>query len=303
VSPEGTDDTYFDAASTRLAAIADSVATRGHGLVMTMGKGGVGKTTIAAALAVALAERGLPVTLSTTDPAAHLLGALGAAAPLPLSLTVERVDPDAATADYVADVLATAGADLDPAGLAVLEEDLRSPCTAEIAVFRAFAATVAAAAERIVVLDTAPTGHTLLLLDAAQSYHREVTRHQDQAPDDVAGLLDRLRDPDFTSVLLVTLPEPTPVHEASGLQDDLERAGIRPAAWVANQSLAATGTTDPTLAARARHESRWLREIRTLHSALAVVAWQPESPTGPDALAALVTGGSLPARQSVEAVR
>ena len=303
VSPEGTDDSHFDAASTSLAAIADSVATRGHGLVMTMGKGGVGKTTIAAALAVALAERGLPVTLSTTDPAAHLLGALGAAAPLPLSLTVERVDPDAATADYVADVLATAGADLDPAGLAVLEEDLRSPCTAEIAVFRAFAATVAAAAERIVVLDTAPTGHTLLLLDAAQSYHREVTRHQDQAPDDVAGLLDRLRDPDFTSVLLVTLPEPTPVHEASGLQDDLERAGIRPAAWVANQSLAATGTTDPTLAARARHESRWLREIRTLHSALAVVAWQPESPTGPDALAALVTGGSLQARQPVEAAR
>jgi arsenite-transporting ATPase len=303
VSPEGTDDSQFDAASTSLTAIAEAVATRGHGLVMTMGKGGVGKTTSAAALAVELAERGLPVTLSTTDPAAHLLGALGAAAPLPPSLVVERVDPDAATAAYVADVLATAGADLDAAGLAVLEEDLRSPCTAEIAVFRAFAATVAAAAERIVVLDTAPTGHTLLLLDAAQSYHREVTRHQDQAPDDVAGLLDRLRDPDFTSVLLVTLPEPTPVHEASGLQDDLERAGIRPAAWVANQSLAATGTTDPTLAARARHESRWLREIRTLHSALAVVAWQPEPPTGPDALAALVAGGSLQARQPVEAAR
>jgi arsenite-transporting ATPase len=187
--------------------------------------------------------------------------------------------------------------------LAVLEEDLRSPCTAEVAVFRAFASTVAAATDRIVVLDTAPTGHTLLLLDAAESYHREVTRRRDDAPADVAELLDRLRDPGFTSVLLVTLPEPTPVHEAAGLQADLERAGIRPAAWIANQSLAATGTTDPTLAARARHETRWLREILTYHPTLAVVAWQPESPTGPDALATLVAGAAPRTEHRVTVLR
>jgi len=271
----------FDAASTSLAEIADGIAKRGHGLVMTMGKGGVGKTTVAAALAVDLAERGLAVTLTTTDPAAHLQDTLGEERTWPSNLLVERVDPNVVTAAYVADVLATAGADLDEAGRAVLEEDLRSPCTEEIAVFKAFAATVAKATDRIVVLDTAPTGHTLLLLDAAESYSREVSRLRDQTPSDVSELLGRLRDPDFTSVLLVTLPEPTPVHEAAALQGDLDRAGIHPAAWVVNQSLAATGTTDPTLVARARHEVRWLREIRDNHPLVAVVAWQATAPTSP----------------------
>jgi arsenite-transporting ATPase len=278
----------FDAASTSLAEIVDSVAHKGHGLIMTMGKGGVGKTTIAAAIALEIAERGLAVTLTTTDPAAHLHDTLGDGAIWPANLVVERVDPHVVTAAYVADVLATAGADLDEAGRAVLQEDLRSPCTEEIAVFKAFAATVAEATDRIVVLDTAPTGHTLLLLDAAESYSREVSRLQDQTPSDVSQLLGRLRDPDFTSVLLVTLPEPTPVHEASALQDDLVRAGIHPAAWVVNQTFSATATTDSTLVARAKHEVRWLREIRDNHPFVAVVAWQPTSPTGPLSLRSLV---------------
>jgi arsenite-transporting ATPase len=298
-SPEGVAADDFAAASTSLAEIADDVARRGHGLVITMGKGGVGKTTIAAALAVDLAERGLPVTLTTTDPAAHLHDTLGEGETWPSGLLVERVDPNVVTAAYVADVLATAGADLDEAGRAVLEEDLRSPCTEEIAVFKAFAATVAGATDRIVVLDTAPTGHTMLLLDAAESYSREVRRLQDQTPSDVSELLGRLRDPEFTSVLLVTLPEPTPVHEASALQGDLARAGIQPAAWVVNQSLSATGTTDPTLASRAKHETRWLREIRDNHPLVAVVAWQPKSPTGPHSLLSLVDS----TRQSVALAR
>jgi arsenite-transporting ATPase len=293
----------FTGPTTTLADIADQVAACGHGLVMTMGKGGVGKITIAAALAVELARRGLPVTLSTTDPAAHVQDALGATGSLPANLLVERIDPDAATAAYTADVLATAGAGLDASGLAVIEEDLRSPCTAEIAVFQAFAATVAEATDRIVVLDTAPTGHSLLLLDAARSYHREVTRHKDRAPADIAQLLDRLRDPDFTSVLLVTLPEPTPVHEAASLQDDLEPAGIHPAAWIANQSLTATGTTDATLAARARHEARWLNEILTHHNNLAVIAWQPKPPTGTDALVTLVAHDTPDTDRLLETLR
>jgi len=287
-SPEvvGADD--FDPTTTTLADIADDIAVKGHGLIMTMGKGGVGKTTIAAALAVDLAERGLGVTLTTTDPAAHLTDTLGQGETWPSSLVVERVDPHIVTALYVAEVMATAGADLDDAGRAVLEEDLRSPCTEEIAVFKAFAATVAGAADRIVILDTAPTGHTLLLLDAAESYSREVSRLRDQTPSDVSQLLGRLRDPDFTSVLLVTLAEPTPVHEAVALQIDLERAGIHPASWVVNQSLLATGTNNTTLAARARHEVRWLREIRDNHSSVAIVAWQQQAPSGPRLLRALV---------------
>lgn len=300
ISPAAADGVDGDHATTSLAQLAGEVAQRGHGLIMTMGKGGVGKTTVAAALAVDLARRGLPVTLSTTDPAAHLDALLGEH-DRPAGLLVERVDPAVATERYVADVLATAGAELDADGLAVLEEDLRSPCTEEIAVFRAFAATVSRAVDRIVVLDTAPTGHTLLLLDAAESYHRELLRHGEQAPPDVDALLDRLRDPAFTSVLVVTLPEPTPVHEAAGLQADLKRAGIRPAAWIANQSLHATASTDPTLAARGRHESRWLTEIATHHPTLATVPWQPVPPIGPDALAILVRSAPSDAGEGVVA--
>ncbi len=288
LSPEIAGAEGFDPTTTTLAEIADGIATKGRGLIMTMGKGGVGKTTVAAALAVDLAARGLAVTLTTTDPAAHVTDTLGQVETWPSSLVVERVDPNIATALYVADVMATAGADLDAAGRAVLEEDLRSPCTEEIAVFKAFAATVAGAADRIVILDTAPTGHTLLLLDAAESYSREVGRLQDQTPSDVSELLGRLRDPDFTSVLVVTLAEPTPVHEAIALQDDLERAGIHPASWIVNQSLFATATDDPTLAARARHEVRWLREIRDSHSSVAIVAWQLKMPVGPRSLQSLV---------------
>ncbi|WP_222426473.1 ArsA-related P-loop ATPase [Amycolatopsis rhizosphaerae] len=153
--------------------------------------------------------------------------------------------------------------------------------------FRAFAGTVASAAEGIVVLDTAPTGHTLLLLDAAQSYQRDVARHSDGDSDGVPQLLDRLRDPAFTTLLLVTLPEPTPVHEAAQLQADLQRAGIQPTAWIVNQSLAATMTRDPVLAGRSRQETRWIAEVGNHHNTLAVVPWQAEPPTGVDALTRL----------------
>lgn len=292
-SPLGGDDDTFDAATTTLAEFADEIAKRGHGLVMTMGKGGVGKTTVAAALAVELAQRGLDVTLSTTDPADHLRVTLGQGEELPTGLVVERIDPKVVTSAYVAEVLAAAGADLDHAGRAVLEEDLRSPCTEEIAVFKAFAAIVARATDRVVILDTAPTGHTLLLLDAAESYSREVARLHDQTPSDVSELLGRLRDPEFTSVLLVTLAEPTPVHEAAALQADLERAGIYPATWVVNQSFLATGTTESTLAARAHHEVRWLREIRDRHPSVLIVAWQIQSPTEPSTLKSLVDSTRL----------
>ena len=188
-----------------------------------MGKGGVGKTTVAAAVAVALADRGFPVHLSTTDPAAHVAATLNGAVS---NLTVSRIDPKAETAAYSAEVMATAGKDLDAQGKAMLEEDLRSPCTEEIAVFRAFAAAVAKGDDGFVVLDTAPTGHTILLLDSALAYHREVTRQASGMPEAVENLLPRLRDPDYTRVLIVTLPEATPVHEAAKLQDDLKRAGI-----------------------------------------------------------------------------
>jgi arsenite-transporting ATPase len=277
------------AGTAALIELVGELAGRGRGLVLTMGKGGAGKTTLAAAIATELAAGGHAVELTTTDPAAHLDAVLDAGdAAGSGSLRVSRIDPERETADYVAEVLADAGG-LDAPARAVLEEDLRSPCTAEIAVFRAFARTVAEAAERFVVLDTAPTGHTLLLLDAARAYHREVGRQGGTVPPEVDALLDRLTDPSFTSVLVVTLPEATPIHEAAALQADLRRAGIEPAAWVVNQSLAAADVTDPVLVARARAETHYLHEVATRHaSRVALVRMLADPPTGPQGLARLL---------------
>ena len=261
-----------------LRSLVDDIAKRGSGVVMTMGKGGVGKTTIAAAIAVELARRGLPVHLSTTDPAAHLVDALGDST---ASLEVSRIDPQVEVAADREQVLATTGAGLDPSALAMLEEDLRSPCTEEIAIFRAFARVVARATSGFVILDTAPTGHTLLLIDSSEAYHREVSRNVTDTPAEVLALLPRLRDPDFTKVLIVTLAEATPVSEARRLQDDLRRAGIVPYAWVINQSFALVTTEDPVLRQRGAHEIRHIESVKRDHaSRTASVPWLPVAPVG-----------------------
>jgi arsenite-transporting ATPase len=273
-----------------LSALIDVCETAGRGVVMTMGKGGVGKTTVAAAIAVELARRGHPVHLTTTDPAAHVLATIGQEIP---GLRVTHIDPAAETRAYAAEVMAASGAGLDERGRELLAEDLRSPCTEEIAVFRAFAQAVGEAAHGFVVIDTAPTGHTLLLLDAAQAYHREVERTQGDVPDDVRELLPRLRDPGFTRILLVTLPEATPVHEAAALQNDLRRAGIEPFAWVVNQSFATTPTADPALVARGAQERAYIDEVRTsLARRTAVLPWQAERPVGAAGLLALAAAGA-----------
>ncbi len=266
-----------------LSELVDELAAAGRGVILTMGKGGVGKTTVAAAIALALAERGQRVHLSTTDPAAHVAATLGAEVP---GLTISRIDPAAETRAYVEQVLAAQGRDLDAASRALLEEDLRSPCTEEIAVFRAFARVVAEGEAGVVVLDTAPTGHTLLLLDATEAYHRELSRQSRAgAPPAVRALLPRLRDPAYTRVLLVTVPEATPVHEAAALEADLRRAGISPFGWVINQSLTGTGVTDPLLAARARGEEPYLEEVVRKHGPrVALIPWVAGEPVGPAGL-------------------
>ncbi|MBI2394825.1 MAG: arsenical pump-driving ATPase [Deltaproteobacteria bacterium] len=264
-------------AAPALASLGDLVgelATAPTGVILTMGKGGVGKTTIAVSVAVAFARRGARVHLTTTDPAAHVEAALGAPVP---GLRVTRIDPEAETAAYRDEVLRTTGASLDAAGRALREEDLRSPCTEEVAVFRAFAKVVDQGERELVVIDTAPTGHTLLLLDAAESYHREVLRTRrpapQGAPDEVRKLLPRLRDPAFTRVLLVTLAEATPVHEAAALQRDLARAEIHPFAWVVNQSLTPLTLRDPILRQRRLAEGRYLAEVVGLARRTALVPW------------------------------
>jgi arsenite-transporting ATPase len=269
-----------------LGGLVDEIAAAGHGLVMVMGKGGVGKTTIAAAIAVELAGRGLPVHLTTTDPAAHLAETLGREVP---GLRVSRIDPAAETAAYRRKVLERSRSTLDAAGLALLEEDLRSPCTEEVAVFHAFSRLVFGARREIVVMDTAPTGHTLLLLDATGAYHREVIRTAAGTAGTIHTPLMRLRDPAYTRVLIVTLAETTPVLEAAELQADLRRAGIEAFAWVVNASLAAAGPRDPVLAARAAAELEQIATVTTvLARRLVVVPWLAEEPRGADRLRQIV---------------
>jgi arsenite-transporting ATPase len=269
-----------------LHALADELARKDRGLVMVMGKGGVGKTTIAAALAVALAQRGKTVHLSTTDPAAHLSTTLEGGVP---GLRVDRIDPVAETQRYIDKIMATRGRDLDEPARALMLEDLRSPCTEEVAVFHAFSRIVSEARSAFVVLDTAPTGHTLLLMDATGAYHRQMTREfQGAAAARVVTPLMRLQDPDYTRIVLVTLPEVTPVSEAAGLQDDLRRARIEPFAWVVNRSLIASGTRDPVLAARLAGERRQFARIAGLAKRTYLVPWVPQPPVGVSALQALV---------------
>ncbi|WP_343734927.1 arsenical pump-driving ATPase [Acidovorax sp.] len=271
-----------------LAALADALAAKGHGLIMVMGKGGVGKTTIAAALAVGLVQRGHSVHLTTTDPAAHVQSQLDGSLP---GLKVGRIDPRAETLAYIDKIMATRGKALDDAGRALLLEDLQSPCTEEVAVFHAFSRVVNEARSAFVVLDTAPTGHSLLLMDATGAYHRQMTQQYEGGANakHIITPLMRLQDADMTHVVIVTLPEVTPVSQAAALQDDLRRARIEPWAWVINKSVAATGTSDPLLQARLAGEQQQTARIASgLAQRTYVLPWLATPPVGVEALEQLV---------------
>lgn len=263
-----------------LDRLIDLLAADGKGLIMVMGKGGVGKTTIAAAIALGLVQRGHTAHLSTTDPAAHLAMTLAGEVP---GLQVDRIDPKAETERYVEKIMGDRGRDLDAQGQALLREDLRSPCTEEIAVFHAFSRIVQEARGAFVVLDTAPTGHTLLLMDATGAYHRQVTRQMSSPAPGVHFFtpLMRLQDPAYTRVLLVTLAETTPVSQANALQEDLRRAHIEPYAWVVNKSLLAAGTLDPLLRQRLLGEQRQIDRVRgSMAKRVFFVPWQAIPPVG-----------------------
>ena len=252
---------------------------------MVMGKGGVGKTTIAAALALGLVERGKAVHLSTTDPAAHLEQTLNDHV---VGLTVSRIDPKVETQKYIDKVMDSKGAALNEDEKALLLEDLQSPCTEEVAVFHAFSHIVAQARSGFVVLDTAPTGHSLLLMDAAGAYHRQMIstfEKQTGSAVNVVTPLMRLQDSDYTKIILVTLAEVTPVSQAAALQEDLRRAKIEPYAWILNRSILAADTRDPLLLARLQGEAKQMERIRAgLSSNLFAIPFQPEPPVGLQAL-------------------
>lgn len=259
---------------------------QGNGVIMTMGKGGVGKTTMAAMIATELASRGHSVLLSTTDPAAHVMGSIGEKVK---NLHVERIDPTIETQNYVCNIISKNAGKLSLEDMALLEEELRSPCIEEIAVFQAFAKTVAKGEDQFIVLDTAPTGHTLLLLDSTEAYHREVAKSADDIPEEVKGLLPRIRDPKFTRVLIVALPEATPTHEAEALQEDLRRAGIEPYGWIINRSFEVSGTNDAILNAKGVYELKYIDEIAGKLSKKTVISpWIAEELVGTENLKKLM---------------
>lgn len=251
----------------------DDLYKSGKRVVFTMGKGGVGKTTIAGNIARGLAEKGIKVHLTTTDPANHLSFIETKSE----GITVSHIDEKAVLAAYQKNVLDKAKETMGDADLSYIEEDLRSPCTQEIAVFNSFAEIVAKADNQVVVIDTAPTGHTLLLLDSTQSYHKEVERTQGNITPAVQNLLPRLRNEKETEVVIVTLPETTPVFEAQRLQQDLQRAGINNKWWVVNASLLLTPTNNPFLKTKAQSEIQWIEKVNEISNGnFAVIEWKKD---------------------------
>lgn len=262
----------------KLDDVINDIYKTGKKVIFTMGKGGVGKTTVAAAIALGLSRKGLKIHLTTTDPAAHLENVISEQK----NITMSHIDEKKVLEKYRQTVLEKAKMNnMGKDDLEYIEEDLRSPCTQEIAVFREFAEIVERADNEIVVIDTAPTGHTLLLLDSTQSYDKEVKRTMGDTPKAVRELLPRLRDKSQTEVVIVTLAEATPVLEAERLNEDLKRAGISSCWWVINSSLYATKTTNKVLKAKASNEIKWINKVNEISAHnLAIIGWHSEELKG-----------------------
>lgn len=256
-----------------LQHVIDDLHASGKKVIFTMGKGGVGKTTMAAAIAKGLAKKGEQVHLTTTDPAAHLSMITEQSEGISLSFIDEKKELE----KYKETVLSAIPEEASADDIAYIEEDLKSPCTQEIAVFRAFAEVIDRSKNEIVVVDTAPTGHTLLLLDSTQSYHKEIERSNGDIPEAVVALLPRLRDASYTEVVIVTLPEITPVYEAKRLSKDLERAGLKIKWWLINSSLYAHETSNTIMAAKGHQEAEWINHVHKLSNGhTALIQWHPD---------------------------
>ena len=263
--------------NTSLKDVIDDLYENKKKVIFTMGKGGVGKTTMASAIAEGLTAKGEKVHLTTTDPANHLTGMIREDD----LLTISHIDEEEELKKYQEEVLENAKKTMSDEDLEYIKEDLRSPCTQEIAVFRAFADVVDRADDEIVVIDTAPTGHTLLLLDSTESYNTEIEKNQGNVPESAKKLLPRLKNSNETEVLIVTLAEPTPFYESKRLEEDLKRAGIYSKWWIINSSIAKTGSTNKTLQAKANSEIEWINKVdKRTDGNFTIIPWSSDKIKG-----------------------
>ena len=260
-----------------LSDVIDDLYRSNKRVIFTMGKGGVGKTTIAAAIALGLSKRGKKVHLTTTDPAAHLKFLLDES----YGITISNIDEKKELEAYKKEVLSKVLDIMSEEDIAYIEEDLRSPCTQEIAVFRAFAEIIEKSDDEVVVVDTAPTGHTLLLLESTQSYNKEIERTEGEVKDSIKKLLPKLRNEKETQVIIVTLAETTPVYEAMRLEEDLKRAGINSKWWIINSSLYKVNTTNEILRVKASNEKVWINKVNEISNGnFALIEWRKDEIKG-----------------------
>jgi arsenite-transporting ATPase len=259
----------------------ESLLPNGHRrTIFFAGKGGVGKTVSSCLTAVWLARQGLRTLLLTTDPAAHLGDVLG----IPVGdeparvegqthLWVAKIDPKAAAETYKARILANARQRGRPeAAIRVMAEELESPCTEEIAAFDRFIDYASQEGWEVVVFDTAPTGHTLRLLELPIDWSKQLdvkvfASVDTEAADDVAKrrfqqVIEMMRDGDRSTFAFVMYPESTPVLEAYRAAEELRTAGIEPGLTVANFVIPPDQADNPFVRARRAMQAVHLQDIQ-----------------------------------------
>jgi arsenite-transporting ATPase len=240
------------------------------------GKGGVGKTSISCITALYIAQKGVKTLLVTTDPAAHIGEVLDVkigSRPEKITdnLFAVMVNQQEAFKEYKEKVLSEARGKYSEDMLATMEEELNSPCTEEMAAFDKFIQYIEGRDYEVVVFDTAPTGHTLRLLDLPFDYAKQVEmmssaaesiENKETAQHRFRDIISTLRDKDMTVFSLVLYPESTPIMESYRAMLDLKEAGIETQLVIANMVLPEKVCSNNFFKNRRQMQLKYLQEIK-----------------------------------------